>query len=473
MKHVVLIVCDALRPLAVVPEFMPNLSTFADKHHRFTRHRSIFPSDTRANAASLITGTYCDKHGINGNAFRLPLGRDFIYIDTGNARSIDEADRILGGKLLKRISIAKVLGEAGRSLAVISSASPGTTRLLSLGADRYPQHTYLSCHERGLSCDDNAVRSIESALGAPPPEGMPDLDAVEYGISAFLDHIWPIKRPDCTIMWFNEPDVSYHEQGSSSEKTIATLRRLDVELGRIFRWWEDNCSDSNIDIIVASDHGQIDGGAAIDIVGVLAENGFDAGPAGSGKAFEIISSGFVQIYANAKDRLLEIGQFIQRQPWSGLTFSRENPPLPGMFSTDAVRYTNDRTADLVVTFGIEEGSELVRFQPHGSSNLGVHGGLEIEEMSGFLTAAGNSFSGNRWTDLMSSTVDLMPTILDCIGISTPAEYDGRSLCSKAPMGDWKCRRLSEFVAGASYSQTLFIESVGTSVYIDRGEANHE
>jgi len=66
-RRVLIVAFDALRPDMVTPELMPNLTAFAETGVRFSHSRAAFPSETRVNQSTLVTGCYPVRHGIVGN----------------------------------------------------------------------------------------------------------------------------------------------------------------------------------------------------------------------------------------------------------------------------------------------------------------------------------------------------------------------------------------------------------------------
>ena len=73
-RRVLIMVFDGLQPAQITPELMPNLSKFANGGVTFANHHPVFPTVTRVNASSLVTGCMPGRHGLAGNTF---LCRDF------------------------------------------------------------------------------------------------------------------------------------------------------------------------------------------------------------------------------------------------------------------------------------------------------------------------------------------------------------------------------------------------------------
>ena len=74
MPSVLIAVFDGLQPSQVTSRLMPNLTALAAKGVTFTNHHPVFPTVTRANASSMVTGHSPGGHGLAGNTL---LVRDF------------------------------------------------------------------------------------------------------------------------------------------------------------------------------------------------------------------------------------------------------------------------------------------------------------------------------------------------------------------------------------------------------------
>ena len=74
MTNVVIVAFDGLQPAQVNPELMPNLAQFVAQGVTFGNHHAVFPTVTRINAASMVTGMHPGKHGLTANTL---VVRDF------------------------------------------------------------------------------------------------------------------------------------------------------------------------------------------------------------------------------------------------------------------------------------------------------------------------------------------------------------------------------------------------------------
>ena len=69
MSTVLIFVFDGLQPSQVNPKMTPNLSAFAAGGVNFANHHAVFPTVTRVNCSSIVTGMNTGAHGMHGNSF--------------------------------------------------------------------------------------------------------------------------------------------------------------------------------------------------------------------------------------------------------------------------------------------------------------------------------------------------------------------------------------------------------------------
>ena len=72
MNPVVVVVFDGLQPGQVTPRLMPNLARFAAEGVVGDNHHAVFPTVTRANVASIVTGCQPGANGLTGNMLVIP-----------------------------------------------------------------------------------------------------------------------------------------------------------------------------------------------------------------------------------------------------------------------------------------------------------------------------------------------------------------------------------------------------------------
>ena len=72
MASIVIVVFDGLQPAQVTPDLMPNLARLASEGVACQNHHAVFPTVTRANVASIVTGHHPGAHGLTANMLVIP-----------------------------------------------------------------------------------------------------------------------------------------------------------------------------------------------------------------------------------------------------------------------------------------------------------------------------------------------------------------------------------------------------------------
>src|SRR5471032_415583 len=119
------IVVDGLRPDYVTPELMPRLYRLGQRGIVFTAHHSVFPTVTRVNASSFVTGAYPETHGLLGNTIYIPSVDAIKGLDTGERENLEAVER-REGRLLTAPTLGEILQRGGRTLLGVSSGSTGS-----------------------------------------------------------------------------------------------------------------------------------------------------------------------------------------------------------------------------------------------------------------------------------------------------------------------------------------------------------
>ena len=127
--HLVIVV-DGLRPDYVTPDVMPRLYRLGQRGIVFNAHHSVFPTVTRVNASSLVTGAYPETHGLLGNSIYIPRANATRGLDTGERENLESVARA-EGELLTAPTLGEILQGVGRKLVAVSSGSTGSAFLLN------------------------------------------------------------------------------------------------------------------------------------------------------------------------------------------------------------------------------------------------------------------------------------------------------------------------------------------------------
>jgi predicted AlkP superfamily pyrophosphatase or phosphodiesterase len=274
-SKVVVTVFDGLRPDMVVPALMPRLAAFAAESLWFREARSVFPSMTRVATSSIATGAPPAIHGIVGNAFYFPeVTRDFV-LDTSKAEDIQLAETALGAPMLTAPTFADSLAAHGRTFAVAHAGSAGSAYAINPRVASNDHWTF-SIMGEAFTRTPQAVHDVVGALGPLPPRELPRFAETEYLARVFTDHVLGERNPDVALVWFNEPDTSFHYKFLGSEQTQQIMRTADAAFGRILDAVRARPDADDIAIIVASDHGQISSRGLMSMKSLLTEAGHPA-----------------------------------------------------------------------------------------------------------------------------------------------------------------------------------------------------
>src|SRR5258708_28077381 len=83
LHRAVIVICDSLRADLIDRDATPFLAELKQRAASFAAHRSVFPSTTRASAASIATGCRPARHGLLGNTMALDEGDGLVCRSAG------------------------------------------------------------------------------------------------------------------------------------------------------------------------------------------------------------------------------------------------------------------------------------------------------------------------------------------------------------------------------------------------------
>ncbi len=474
---------DGLRPDMVTPELMPRLHRHAEQGVIFRNHRCTFPSETYVSMPSLVTGSAPSRHGIIANYYLDPNVDPREPFRGHSVSSIEKAQAAYGGRLFEAESLGEILQRAGRRLAVISTNSAGAVRLTHHQVSGH-DHLSMSCHAPEASFPPGEVAEIVSKLGPPAPKSIPDTAGVTYATDVFFAHLCQGGLPDLTILWYGEPDISYHSYGLGSPESVQVLRHVDAEFGRLLDWWQASDACESLQIVVISDHGHITKKTKVDTGELLRDAGFKVGEHLENGADLALIAGYgggIRVRDKNPDLIRAIGQALMEQDVCGMVFSAGRNEVegivPGSFSKQLVMVEHARSPDIYyILRTADEPNEhgylgTCFFDGRMPVGGGVHGGLHPKELHSVCLASGSLFAEAKTVETHAGIVDIAPTILHGLRIAAPRTMDGRVLHEAFANGasgppDSVPEKLETGVG--SYQQVLHRTRVGESCYLDGG-----
>ncbi|NIP47730.1 MAG: alkaline phosphatase family protein, partial [Gammaproteobacteria bacterium] len=124
MRRAVVMVIDGLRADMVGAHYTPRLADIVERSRWFTGQRSVFPSATRVNSASIATGCWPKSHGLAGNAIALDEGEGLQAVSVGPPDFRDRLRRATG-RTLHRPTLSERLRPHGGAV-IYSNSSAGS-----------------------------------------------------------------------------------------------------------------------------------------------------------------------------------------------------------------------------------------------------------------------------------------------------------------------------------------------------------
>jgi len=426
MTRVVIVVFDGLNAELVTPELMPNLSRFATEGVRFTNHRPVFPSVTRLNAASMVTGCFPGTHGLHANLSLVPEFHPTELMDAMEPQLTELRTR---GKVLAVPTLAEMLAEHGLEYIAIGVGTSGQAFVhhpngddAVLGATIHPDFTL----PRALHHD------LVERFGEWPAKGYPNTPRVRHAAAIFRSFVLAERDPDVALLWFSEPDDSQHSTGLNSPTTRQSASDADVEFGALIDHLERNSPETNV--IVTCDHGQATIVEPIPLRELLTEQGF--APAGQAGGVIVAGNGGAALfYVDQHDPATaeRLAGWLMEQPWAGpLLASDAVGPIEGTLPASLLGVQGPRTPDLLLSFAWHDGENEHGQPGHiyssgGAAGRGTHGSMSPWEFRTFTVARGPAFKAATTVETPTGHPDLAPTILSLLGLPIPGHIEGRCI----------------------------------------------
>ncbi|MGA8469994.1 MAG: alkaline phosphatase family protein [Pseudolabrys sp.] len=501
-RHVVVVVWDGMRPDFVTEQNTPTLWKLAREGITFRNHHAVFPSATMVNGTAIVTGVYPGKNGIIANHVYRPDIDPHHSIDVELPAVVKKGDEVSGGKYILVPTIAELVQHAGGRTVIASAKTVGL--LLDRQADVGTAKNCVTLFA-GKSLPAEIIPSIAATLG-PFPSGHLQQDA--WTTKAMTDCFWKDGVPALSVLWLGEPDLTQHESAPGAPAALAAIKSADENLAAVLSALDQRDARGSTDVFIVSDHGFSTIKRSVDLRRILNDAGFTAkieelriakdGNQSAGgirdktefndqpKPGDIMlaaNGGSVLFYVVGHDKKLirRLVEFLQQSDFAGVIFTKE--PMEGTFGlTQALIQRGDapdvvmafRWTDLQNQFGVtgEIDADWQR-----AAGKGTHATLSRFDMHNTLIAAGPDFKRGQTDDLPTGNVDLVPTILQILGIKVPHQMDGRILSEAvaaptsllpAPKPEAKSIEARKDFPSGTWRQTLKISRVGSTIYLDEG-----
>ena len=530
MTRILIVAFDGLQPSQVRADLAPNLAAFAEGGVTFARNHPVFPTVTRINVASLVTGRHPGAHGLAGNTVVM---RDYDPHNILEAME-PQLSRVAAqtGDVLLTPTLADILHAHGQEFIAVGVGTSGNAyvqnpRAETLGgATIHPEF----CMPRDLH--DEIVERFGPWPAKETPQEPSTVSQMEHGAKVLTEYVLAERSPAVALIWFSEPDSSNHKAGVGSALSNSALAAADEQFGRIIAWLERNGNLDETDVIVVSDHGYATIDQIVDVEAELQAAGFPSGaprhspgdprhspgdprhsrgeprhsrgrgnpetnkpvsvlvaPNGGATLFyahPVIPADAPVIPADAgtQQKISSLAAWLAQQPWCGALLASERVgPVPGTLPASIANIEGpqsaDRSPDLTMSFAWNSTPNDAGFPGQTASwggpvGVGTHGGMSRHELHNTLIARGPRFQRSTVIDTPTGNIDITPTILHLLGLPGGENMDGRVLHEALANGDAPAdiepRTVTHTAELGDYRQQVTVTTVGKSAYLEHGNA---
>lgn len=402
-RRAILCVCDGLGAEWIDEARTPTLARLLAGGFRAADHRAVFPSVTRVSAASIATGCFPGRHGLEGNQMALVEdGR--ITVHNVGAPSFRQTMRRVTGRTLRVPTMAERLAKSGGQVAY-SNVSPGAAYFLD------PDHFGTVRHRAGSFGPGGT-----SLTGAAHLDVSHDLDGDIVMTRRFCEEVVPSPDFRLAVLWLANPDLTLHHAALGSPEHVHALEVTDRLVAEVFEKVEAHEDRFDTLLIVGSDHGHETIGRSVHIGSWLAANGLER-ERNEGRIGVASQGTSALLYATGAARAAVEGVLpkMQQEPWAGSILTGAALAATGL-TADALVAAVDTTRHEETNDHGVAGTRWLVEDGESSPEIGCghHGGLGPAETRPFLTLVHPAF-GQREAGRPTSLVDIAPTILRFLG----------------------------------------------------------
>ena len=269
---------------------LPNYKKYLAGGCCIERVRSVYPTITYPCHTTMITGVYPDKHGISGN-YQLTPGASSLPWKWGRENNLWKEDVFTTAKA------------AGYSTAAVfwpvTGNHPAIDHLIAEYWTQSENDTPRKAFGR-MGSDEDMIRIIEKNYGDTRPCLHPESDRLIVDCSCDIIRQF---KPDLLFLHPANIDHYRHVGGVFGPKADAGVRETDEWIGKIMRAVEDAGLLEETNLVLTSDHGQMDIKRIVNLNVLLADAGLiDIGDDGTLKDWKAwCMSGGMSALVHLKD----------------------------------------------------------------------------------------------------------------------------------------------------------------------------
>jgi arylsulfatase A-like enzyme len=482
-KHVVLIVWDGMRPDFVTEQYTPNLWNLAQKGVTFRNHHSFYPCMTNVNGTVFATGVFPSRSGLIANTEFRPALNASATLDMAVAENVRKSDEVTGGHHLTAPTLPEMLHNAGRRTAVA-----GTKWIAGL-FDRARTRPNDAAKASPVATDGSVSGAADDSLGAYPKKAQPNEGQDKWTTAALTQTFWSANVPDLSVLWLSEPDFTAHDAAPGAPPVLEAIESSDARLGEVLAALEAKHVRGKTDVLVVSDHGFSTIERANDLPALLQNAGFNAvkkfeGEADAGSILIAGNAGTALFYVTEHDAAVtrRLVEWLQQTDFAGVIFTREK--MEGTFLIDQIHMAKEGGPDVIMAFRWNDKPNqfgapgMIMADWNRAAGQGTHATVSKFDVHNILFAAGPDFRRAYVSEVPSGNIDVAPTILRILGVTSSSPLDGRVLSEAMTLGDrhkpevrHKREKATRLFGSSRWQQYLEISRVGQQSYIDEGNGS--
>ncbi|MEH2512826.1 putative AlkP superfamily pyrophosphatase or phosphodiesterase [Nitrobacteraceae bacterium AZCC 1564] len=421
MRRAILVNLDGLRRDLISPDTTPHLAAFAKHAEQFAAYRTVFPSCTRVVSASLATGCYPARHGLQGNTMALVENGRLVRHDAGHPDFLQHKRRVTGRSLAVPTLAERVKDHGGA--VIFSNVSPGAAYAHDPDGHGHVYHRAGSFGpgRRPVPEQDHLHITLDS-------------DGDRVTTERFIRKVVlaPSQVPALGVLWLSEPDSTQHAHPLGSSEHLAVLKQADQNAKLVMDAVKDLTDRDEVLFLIGSDHGHQTVSRVIHIEEELVKAGLKT----SLESDDVViasngTSALVYLHSDAAARESQLGDFFKSQDWAGVVLHADELSSVGQSRDHGLAFAvSMRASSEPNSYGVP-GTSVAAKRTEGKDDTigsGQHGGLGDAEQSPFLMIAGAGFAANGIRHETASVIDIAPTILAHLGLPVSG-MDGRALQS--------------------------------------------
>ena len=419
-KKLLLISLDAMIGKDIeILKTLPTFGPILEKASIVKSVETVYPSMTYTAHASIVSGTYPEKHGVITNEVFTPLVSQAPWYEL---RSQNKA-QILP-------ELAKENGYTTFVNSWPTLVGANVDYLVQRAGIHYPKEE----QESEIRKNSNDVLTQEMWDYCAEAWTLPNYYSTDKFSALASKYVINRYQPDLTLMHMTLPDHYRHSYGVLSEKLVDAYKYLDDMLAIVVDELKAQGLYEQTTFVFCSDHGQVDIDMSVNANKLLIENGLltvdEEGKMTDWKAY--IQSSAVSAHVYLKDPTYEA---LANEVYRLLDANRELLYIEHIFTREQVKKTYRLDGDFSFVLESKEGSSFgfnimadyqnpIMNEDYRVSR-GTHGHIPSKGEQPCLILSGPGVLEGKELSV-AKVVDIAPTCAAILGFEMP-EADGRIL----------------------------------------------